>query len=351
MTQFQSKYGPWAMVTGASSGMGAAFARQLAERQLNLVLVARRTDRLNALAEQLQTKYAIQTRVVAADLSRDDFLPAIARATEGLDVHLLVNNAGAGVAGKFLNNDLDAEMRSLNLNCRAPLALTHHFGRTMQRRGRGGVIFLASTVAFAGMPGWSNYAATKAQNLLFAEGLAAELRRDGVDVLALCPGFTRTELLPLTGFGRLMSKKPDAAVRVALKEIGRKRRVTVGLLNKVIVLSTRFQPRRLNTWIFGVVFKWALDTRAMRAVPVVADTPAPAPEPPAPPPDVVSAEAEAVSHQVVGVPAMQDGATQEEKPDPRPARVSVAEEDDQPVASHRRRPRYTPPPRSTIRSK
>ena len=255
MMGFRDKYGPWALVSGASSGMGAAFARQLAARGFNVVLVARREDRLRALAEELKRSGSVETRVVSADLSRDDFIPQLAEATDGLEINLLVNNAGLGLTGDFLTNDLDAELGMLHLNARAPLLLTYHYGGMMRDRGRGGIIFLASIVAFAGNAAWSNYAATKGHNLLFAEGLAEELKRDGVDVLALCPGFARTEFMKLTPFGRVMSMEPDAVVATALRSLGRKRRVTAGLVNKAIVFSTRLQPRFLNSKIFRAVIR------------------------------------------------------------------------------------------------
>jgi short-subunit dehydrogenase len=257
MSTFLMKYGPWALVTGASSGLGAAFARHLADRKLNVVLVARRKDRLQDLAQEIERKASVQTRVVPADLSRDDFLPTLKDATNGLEINLLVNNAGMEVTGEFLANDLETELRMLQLNCRAPLILTHAYSNEMRARRRGGLIFVASIVGFVGIPLWSHYAATKGHTLLFAEGLAEELRKDGVDVLALCPGFTRTELMQFTSFGNLMSMDADAVVRVALKSLGKKRRVTAGVRNKVLAFSMRFQPRLLNTKIFRMVMKYS----------------------------------------------------------------------------------------------
>src|SRR5262249_29465053 len=190
------RFGPWALVTGASSGIGEAFARRLAELRMNLVLVARREDRLRRLADELQGRHMIGTRVVSADLSRDDFLPVIEQATADLEIGLLVNNAGLGTVGKFLDNDLNAELAMIYVNNRASLILAHHFGRLMRARHRGGMIFVASFRGFAGVPAMSNYAASKAHSLVFAEGLARELQNDGVTVQALCPGATRTEFWP-----------------------------------------------------------------------------------------------------------------------------------------------------------
>src|SRR5262249_32002855 len=152
MKDFVERFGPWALVTGASSGIGEAFARRLAESGVNLVLVARREDRLRKLADDLRSQHSVSTRVVPVDLSRDDFLPAIEQATADVQVGLLVNNAGIATTGNFLDHDLGSELALLHVNSRAPLILTHHFGRSMRQRGRGGIIFVASTLAFAGVP-------------------------------------------------------------------------------------------------------------------------------------------------------------------------------------------------------
>src|SRR5262245_38263187 len=179
MPRFHDRFGPWAVVTGASSGIGEAFARRLAAMGLNLVLVARREDRLRQLGGGLRNRHAVSVRIDDAGLSRTDFLPAIERRTGDLQVGVLVNNAGVGAAGKFLDHELDAEVALLHVNIRAPMVLAHHFGRSMRRLGRGGMIFLASTLAFTAIPGWSNYAASKAYLLPFAEGIAKELKSDG----------------------------------------------------------------------------------------------------------------------------------------------------------------------------
>jgi short-subunit dehydrogenase len=252
MKNFVERFGPWALVTGASSGMGEAFARKLAEIGLHLVLVARREDRLRKLADDLQRAHSVKTRVVAADLSRDDFMPLIQQTTDDLLVGLLVNNAGIATAGRFLENDLDSELALLHVNNRAPLILAHHFGGRMHARGRGGLIFVSSTVAVAGVPLWSNYAASKAHDLVFAEGLAKELRKEGISVLVLCPGPTRTELWP-PGAKPLFPMQPGAVVDLALKKLGRRTTIVAGWINSVMVFSTRLLPRSWNAAIFGWV--------------------------------------------------------------------------------------------------
>src|SRR5262245_1874836 len=252
MNDFLERYGPWALITGASSGIGEAFARRLAAKGLHLVIVARREDRLRALADELQRRHAISVRVVAADVSGADFLPLIARATDNVQIGLLVNNAGVATTGNFLDNDLDAELALLHVNNRSSLILAHHFGRSMRKLGRGGMIFLASTLAFAAVPCWSNYAASKAYDLALAEGIAKELSKDGVSGLALCPGPTRSELWP-PGSKPWMAMEPEAVVDVALKKLGKRTTVVAGWFNSIITLSTRLLPRSWNAAIFGRV--------------------------------------------------------------------------------------------------
>jgi short-subunit dehydrogenase len=145
---FKERYGPWALVTGASSGIGAEFARQLAGIGLNLILVARRKQRLEDLARQLESTNKIAVQTIAADLSRADFLPLIASAIDSIEVGLLVNNAGFGLAGEFLDHEIEKELALLDVNCRVPLVLTHVIGRQMAQRKRGGVIFVSSVSGF-----------------------------------------------------------------------------------------------------------------------------------------------------------------------------------------------------------
>jgi short-subunit dehydrogenase len=220
---------------------------------MNLVLIARREDKLWQLGNDLHSRHSVGTRVVAVDLSQEGFLPIIGQATADLEIGLLVNNAGIATTGKFLDNDLGAELALLHINNRAPLILAHHFGGPMRQRRRGGMIFLSSTVAFAGVPSWSNYAASKAYDLVLAEGLAKELHHDGISVLALCPGPTRTDLWP-QGARPSSPMPPQAVVDVALKKLGRRTTVVAGWLNSIMAFSTRLVPRSWSATIFG----WAV---------------------------------------------------------------------------------------------
>ena len=147
MNRLQTNYGPWALVTGASSGLGAAFARQIDAEGLNVVLVARREDRLRVLAGELERDSSVKSLVVTADLTRDDFMSRLVDATSGLEVGLLVNSAGLAVDNDFLANELKTELDVLHVNARAPLILTHHYGKLMKDRRHGGIVFVSSVVS------------------------------------------------------------------------------------------------------------------------------------------------------------------------------------------------------------
>jgi short-subunit dehydrogenase len=238
-------------VTGASSGIGEEMARQLAARGLNLVLCARRKDRLETLAAQLPT----ETRVFEIDLSRADILPDFESVTGDLDVGLLVNNAGFGDKGAFVDSDLPMLLRMLDTNCRASLLLAHAFATRLVARGRGGILFTSSTAAFQGIPWAAHYAATKGYGLQLAEGMFHELKPKGVDVLALCPGPTDTEGPKRTGVipdkmpVKAMSVEP--VVRAALDALGKRPIVIPGASNKMGAFLTRFVPRWMSSRVSG----------------------------------------------------------------------------------------------------
>ena len=221
MKNFYDKYGSWAVVTGASSGIGEEFCRQLAAQKFNLVLIARRTERLQRLASILAATYSIQTKIVSVDLASDNFLRHIIAETASLDVGLLVNNAGFALTGRFLDHKLEDELALLYVNCRAPLMLAHHFGKKMAQQRRGGIINVSSVAAFMPLPFWTHYSASKVYSLYFSEGLWFELKKNGVDVLALCPGSTRTEFATVSGTS-MQGMQVDPVVRCALENLGKK---------------------------------------------------------------------------------------------------------------------------------
>lgn len=259
MTNFNNKYGPWALITGPTAGIGEAFAHQLAAKGLNLVLVARRLPELQGLAQQLENRYNIETRCVDLDLSRADFMPELTAVTDELTIGLLVSNAGFGNTGEFLNTPLEDEVRLLHVNCRAPLILAHHFGRRLQQGGGGGMIFLASTASYIPNPYWANYAASKAYNLFLGNALSEELRQSGVDVLSLCPGGTKTSfhieanlaMDDLSRFEEMVLMDPSDVARAALTRLGHRTTHIVGLRNQLMIGFSRVLPRRLRSVIAG----------------------------------------------------------------------------------------------------
>ncbi len=248
---FQERYGPWALITGASSGIGAEFSRQLARMGLNLILVARRKQRLEELARQLEGRNKIQARVVPADLSQPDFLQNILSATQSINVGLLVNNAGFGLAGNFLDHELKKELALLDVNCRAPLILTHEFGKQMKGRKRGGIIFVSSVSGYIATPLEASYAASKVHELFLAESLWYELKKDGIDVLALCPGVTITEFHGISGMKAVGAMAVEPVVELALKKLGKKPSVITGWHNRLLVASVKLIPRRIVTTLAG----------------------------------------------------------------------------------------------------
>ena len=190
---FESRYGPWALVAGASDGIGECFARQLAERGINLVLLARREALLEELAADLRKAHDIQTRVIVADLTADDLDSRVARDSDDLEIGLLVYNAGAvHGARKFHDQPLEHALGLVNLNCRGPVMLTHRFGKLMRERGRGGMLLMTSMAALAGSSYTALYNSTKSFDLILAESLWHELAPEGVDVMAVIAGATRT---------------------------------------------------------------------------------------------------------------------------------------------------------------
>jgi len=219
------RYGPWALVAGASEGIGASFCRRLAAVGVHLVLVARRAEVLAALAGELRDRYRIETREVALDLSTPEAATTLFAATEGLDIGLLVYNAGADPYGKnFLAQPVSVWAGMLHRNCTVPLQTCHHYAQPMVRRGRGGIILVSSGGAWAGGARLATYNATKAFDLVFGESLWAELRMHGVDVLSLICGPTDTPAIHRlaeahgTSLGELAD--PDDVACAGLENLG-----------------------------------------------------------------------------------------------------------------------------------
>lgn len=193
MSEFKDRYGPVALVTGASSGIGAGFAEELAGRGLDLVVSARREDRLEDLAARLRAAHGVVVEVVVADLSDPGAPALLAAACQGRDIGLVVSNAGFSVRGYHESLDPAELTEMLMVDCYAPLHIAHRFLPGLKARGRGGLLMVSSIEALLGCPFSAAYSAMKALVSHFAEGLYAEAIGTGVDILACCPGATDTE--------------------------------------------------------------------------------------------------------------------------------------------------------------
>ena len=242
MTKFAERYGPWAVVAGASEGIGAAFARALAGRGTDLILVARRPEPLAALAESLP----VRTVTVAADLATAEGLASVFAATAELEVGLVVANAAYWPSGLFIEAADDDLQRIIDLNCRAPLRLARHYLPSMAARRRGGLIVMSSASGLQGNPFLSAYGASKAFGAVLAEGLWWELRGSGVDVTACVAGAVSTPGLAANGRRPAPGTvAPDAVAAAALAGLGRGPRVVPGALMRVsTALMARLFPRK-----------------------------------------------------------------------------------------------------------
>ncbi|MEJ7138896.1 SDR family NAD(P)-dependent oxidoreductase [Amphibiibacter pelophylacis] len=254
-SEFSLRYGPWAVVTGASDGIGRSFATALAARGLNLLLVARREAVLQALADDLQAAHGVQCRVLAADLSSAEGQAAVREASDGLDVGLAVCAAGFGSSGDFLDSDLDNELNMLRLNCEATTTLAWHLGQRLVQRGRGGLILLSSIVAFQGVPRSAHYAATKAYVQTLAEGLRQEWRGRGVEVLAVAPGPVNTGFAARSKMAITRADTPDEVARYSLMALGLLGTVRPGRLASLMGYALALLPRAVRVRIMAQAMK------------------------------------------------------------------------------------------------
>ena len=247
------------LITGASAGLGEGFARALAAQKRNLLLVARREDRLAALAVELAERHGVAVETFAVDLgdpNAGEMLMAEV-ATRGLVIDALINNAGFGARGPFVEIDLVEQRRMIGVNCTALMELCHRVLPGMIERKRGGILNVASTASFQPGPWMAVYYATKAFVLSFSEALHEEVKAQGVKVAALCPGPTRTEFADVAGMrdSALFTRfavSPDAVVRDGLAALEHNRAVKIsGALNAVMAESIRFTPRILARRIAG----------------------------------------------------------------------------------------------------
>jgi short-subunit dehydrogenase len=248
-----TKYGPWAVVTGASDGIGRAIAICLAEAGLNLVMVARRRDALEALAAELTQAHHIQTRIVAVDLGHRAAVDTVVSSTEDIGIGLLAAIAGFGTSGPFTDSPIGHELDMVDVNCRAVVELSHHFARRFAAQRRGGLVLMSSLLAFQGVPRAATYAATKAFIQTFAEGLRLELAGTGVDVVASAPGPVRSGFEARADMHMSAAASPAVVARGTLHALGRWTTVRPGFLSKFLEASLLPLPRLARSRIMSVV--------------------------------------------------------------------------------------------------
>ena len=241
------------LITGASSGIGAAFARKLSARGRNVLLVARSEDKLIALCNELGRLTSIRAQYVALDLQQPEAAAQLFEETKkrDLEIEMLINNAGYGSMGDFAKLDLDRELEMIQLNVRAVVDVTYRFLRPMRERKRGTIINVASTAAFQAVPYMATYAATKAFVLSFSEALAEENRSHGVHVMALCPGVTETNFFDASGMDQPPMRTiqtPEEVVDAALRGLARQKITVIsGWTNWFTIEAERFVPRSVVT--------------------------------------------------------------------------------------------------------
>jgi uncharacterized protein len=249
------RFGPTALITGASDGIGRAFALQLAEQGFDLVLVARRGSVLQELALDLGTRFGVDVRVLAMDLSDPLAVPELMRQTETAPIGLVVAAAGFGSIGAFLDRDVLSEVNMVDLNCRSVVELSFGFGQRMAAQRRGGLVLFGSLVGFNGAPLSATYAATKGFVQSFAEGIAAEMRPHGVSVLSVAPGPVGTGFAARAGMQMGQAATPEMVARGALAALGKRTTVRPGFLAKFLGWSLAMLPRWGRVQVMGVIMK------------------------------------------------------------------------------------------------
>jgi short-subunit dehydrogenase len=253
----KKRFGPWALVTGASSGIGKEFARQIAASGINIVLVARREDLLKEVGVELSKRYGVEHRVVVLDVSREDFIGQLVSATDDLDIGLVVSNAGTGNPGEFLKFDRQFLQATLRLSAMAHLDITHHFGAKLAERRQGGIILAGAMGAENGVPLMANDGAAKAFVHSLGEALHYEFKPLGVYVTVLAAGFTDTAVLEKFGLDpKTMPLKPmsvEQCVSEALRGLRKNRsKIVPGRLNRILnALVPASLARRMEADLLG----------------------------------------------------------------------------------------------------
>lgn len=254
----KTRFGPAALITGASDGIGRAIAEVLAAQGFDLVLVARREAVLQELAHELTARHGVSVDMLAADLADPQAVHKILTQTASMPIGLLVASAGFGSIGPFLDLDVASEANMVDVNCRSVVELTHGLANRMAEVGRGGVMVFSSVVGFSGAPFSATYAATKGFVQSFAEGLAVELRPRGISVLSVAPGPVGTGFGARAGMRMGKAESPETVARVSLRALASGGTVRPGFLAKLLGWSLGAMPRWGRVRVLGQIMKGML---------------------------------------------------------------------------------------------
>lgn len=244
--RIRERYGPWALVTGSSNGIGQELAGRIASTGINVVVHGRNRKRLEELSARIRSAYSVEVRMISSDVSTRDGVEAVLHEADDLDIGLVVMSAGYGTSGLFHLSSVEDEVNMLRVNAESLLRMTHHFSRKFVERKKGGLVLMSSLVAFQGVPYAAHYAATKAYVQSLAEAISEELKPFGVDVLAAAPGPVASGFGERADLTMNMSLTPQQVGVPILKALGNRSTVLPGLLSKFLVGSLGMLPRRFK---------------------------------------------------------------------------------------------------------
>lgn len=264
MANLTKRFGSWALVTGSTSGIGEAFAQQLAEQGFNLVLISRDQNKLDKTKNNIEEQLDVQIRTLAIDLYQFDAIDRIIQQTNDLEIDLIIPNAGTENTGELIDNDLLAETRLVHLNMTLPMQMSHHFGQKMKQRQQGGILFVSSLFGYQPVPFVANYSASKAYILSLGQALHVEMKKYGVDVAVVSPGLTKTTMsasMPVD-FNKLplFAQQPQQVAKLGLSILGSKASAVSGTFNKFLAWENRFMPSLFSAKLMGFLI-----SRGMKA--------------------------------------------------------------------------------------
>lgn len=259
MQDLKSKYGNTALITGASSGMGKAFAHHVTKQGINPILVARNEQRLKSLSQELSKSYGVYAQYHSTDLSNMESIEALIQKIDNQNISLFIHSAGLENNGDFTKIPLEKEMNVIGVNVIATYKLSRYFAEKMKAQGKGGILLLSSMIGLMPSPYFTNYTASKAYTHYLGTSLSTELKTFGVDVTVMAPGLTDTPMKDSTGVDwskmPMATMSPEKATKIALSKLGKTTSVIPGLMNKMMVLMARLSPTKMFSTMNGWMIK------------------------------------------------------------------------------------------------